>query len=284
MLAGWLATALSMSSPECPSSEAVEQRLSALRAPDAAALWYHVDVHRSGDALVLKAVTASGDTWLERYLPARGPCDELEQAAAVVLLAWEAQLPPGSVPVPHLEKPAPSLPERSASPSRVRASAEGQLWLSSDSPTWGLAGGADFRLGGLPLFLTLEVMGQGARSIAVGDGHATWSRFSVVLGPTASLALTEHLDLTLMIGAVGGPFFISGSDFKALNNNLIDWDVGLLAQVRLLLPGVWKLRPYVGLGGVLWLRKHQAVETVVAHTVDLPWLELNPAVGLAFFP
>src|SRR5439155_5839670 len=127
-----------------------------------------------------------GQMWLERTLPAGEDCDALENAAAVVLLAWETQLP---APVQQV---AESLPLEDGWSLRVGAS--GQLWLSSALATWGAAGEVAIARQRFPLGLSLEVLGQGRREVALGGGHAAWSRLSFAGGPTVRLSVYEGLD------------------------------------------------------------------------------------------
>jgi hypothetical protein len=273
---------------ECPAAAAVERRLSALRAPDAVALWYRVDVQRSGDAFTLKAVTASGETFLQRSLPAAGPCEELEQAAAVVLLAWEAQLPPGEVPAPS---PSPALVEKqeAAAPApapvneRLRVSAQGAAWLSGVAPVGGGGATVEWRPTRLPLALSFDVFGQGQRTIPLAGGTGTWSRLSFALGVTGTVNLDPRVSLTFGLGGVGGPFWVNGAGYQTSNNHLLDFDAGLMARALLYLPGLWRIRPYVGADAVLWLRRHQIVaQGSNAGQQVLPDIEVAPCAGLAW--
>jgi hypothetical protein len=272
---------------ECPAASAVEQRLSDLRAPDAVALWYRVDVQRAGDALKLKAVTASGDTVLERSLPAAGPCEELEQAAAAVLLAWEAQLPPGAVPAPMpasvvVEKHEQTAPAPASIEERLRVSAQGAAWLSSVAPVGGGSATVEWRPTRLPLALSFDVFGQGQRTLPLAGGTGTWSRLSFGLGVTGTLNLDARVALTLGLGGVGGPFWVNGAGYQT-SNHLLDWDAGLMARALLYLPGLWRIRPYVGVDGVLWLRRHQVIaQGATALAQVLPDFEVAPCAGLAW--
>jgi hypothetical protein len=262
--------------------------LSALRTSDAVALWYRVDVRRAGDSFTLKAVTAKGDTFLERSLPAAGPCEELEQAAAAVLLAWEAQLAPGDVPLPTVAAPTLGVEKRDEPPSlepvkdRLRVSAQGAAWLSAVAPVAGGGGSVEWRPTRLPFSLSLDIFGQGQRSIQLAGGHGTWSRLSFALGVTGTLNLDPRVALTFGLAAVGGPFWVNGSGYD-VSNHVLDFDAGAMARVRLFLPGLWQIRPFVGVDGVGWLRRHQ-LETTGPNAGQqfLPDFEVAPCAGLAW--
>lgn len=267
----------------CPQPAAVEQKLSALRAKGAAAPAYKIALARDADTVKLTALDSRGEAWLERNLPASAPCDELEAAAAVMLLAWEAELVPGSVPVPELERRFEPAPEP-APPLHVgvRLSAAGEVWLSNANPTWGAGGAAELRLG-RHLGIELGVNGQGRRNVALGPGSASWSRLSVALGPNASFAFTEKLELTVGAALVAGPLWVSGVGFDQ-TETLTDWDLGAKLHVRLFLPGLWQVRPFIGVGAVVWLRRHLVEAERPDAAKLLPLFEISPTLGLAFAP
>jgi hypothetical protein len=269
--------------PDCPAPDAVETKLQALRSPGAAAPRYTLEVVKTGASLLLSARDLNGGLWVQRELPAAAPCAELEDAAAVVLLAWEAQLMPGEVPVPDVPVVEQGVEAPHAEPASVavRVSAAGQAWLSSASPAWGATGAVE--LHGRWLGVELSVMGQGRRELPLSTGRAMWSRFSVSVGPVATVRVLEGLDVSFGAALIGGPFWVTGRGFDQ-DASVLDWDLGASAQVKVLLPSFWKLRPYVAAGGVLWARRH----IVEARTPDaarvIPFLEASPTLGLVFTP
>lgn len=271
---------------DCPAPAAVESKLAALRAPGAVAPRYTLEVDRTDTAVRLTARDVDGGLWLQRELPSAAPCAELEDAAAVVLLAWEAQLPPADVPIPDVpvvEAPLPA-PEPAPAPLElgVRVSAAGQVWLSTASPTWGATGAVELRLGRWA-GLELGVMGQGQRELPLSTGRAVWSRFSVFLGPTFSTQVLDGVDVGASVALVGGPFWVTGVGFQT-GNTVLDWDLGAAVQAKVLMPALWKVRPYIAVGGTLWMRRH----LVEARTPDaqrvIPFVEASPTLGLVFTP
>lgn len=270
--------------PLCPAPDAVETKLQALRSPGAAAPKYTLEVAENGASVLLTARDVKGALWVQRELPAAAPCAELEEAAAIVLLAWEAQLQPGEVPVPDLpvveQATAPPPPAEPFAPG-VRVNAAGQVWLSSASPTWGATGSVE--LHGRWLGVELAVTGQGRRELALATGRALWSRFSVSLGPVATLHLLDGLDVSLGAALIGGPFWVTGLGFDE-PRSVLDWDLGASAQVKVMLPKVWKLRPFIAVGGVLWLRRHLVEAKTPDATKVIPYLEASPTLGLVFTP
>lgn len=270
---------------DCPAAAAVEQKLAALRAPGASAPKYALEVGRSADAVLLTARDDSGALWLQRELPASAPCAELEDAAAAMLLAWEAQLEPGRVPEPvvapvaaKLEAAAPAAPPLSLA---VRVSAQAEMWLSTADPTWGAQGSVE--LHGRWLGVELSVLGQGQRTLALGLGRATWSRFTVALGPTVTVSPSERFAFSLGVGAAMGPMWVRGAGFDTAKA-LVDWDAGALFQARALLPGFWKLRPFVGATALWWLRRHLVEATNPDAAKVLPFFEATPTLGVVLTP
>jgi hypothetical protein len=269
---------------DCPAPGAIAQRLQALRAPGASAPNYVVNVGRTDGTVTLTARDERGATWVRRELPASAPCNELEEAAAVVLLAWEAQLAPGAVPVPEMPAP-PMVPavmkEAAPEPAAAwgaRVGASAQLWLSSASPTWGAQGSVE--LHGKRFGVELDVLGQGQRQLVLSPGRVTWSRFTVVLCPTVSLAAAEGLDVSVGAGLAAGPFWIQGTGFSR-NFSQLDWDLGVTANAKALLPGMWRVRPFVAVAGVVWLRRHIAEAEVPSASALVPFVEVTPTLGLA---
>ena len=274
---------LGVNGDACPAPGAVELKLASLRAPGAAAPRYRLEVGRTGSTVLLTARDADGALWVQRELPSAAPCAELEDAAAVVLLAWEAQLQPGDVPIPEVSRPLPApapAPER-ALELGVRVSAAGQAWLSSASPTWGAWGAVELR--GRWLGVELGVMGQGQRSLALSTGSAQWSRFSVSLGGTFSAQVLDGVDVGLGVAVVGGPFWVTGVGFDD-PKSVLDFDVGATATAKLLLPSLWKLRPFIAVGGTVWFRRHVAEAKTPDRAVVIPFLEASPTLGLVFTP
>lgn len=265
----------------CPSPQAVELKLASLRAPGASAPKYQLEVGRLGESVLLTARDAGGALWLQRELPSTAPCAELEDAAAVVLLAWEGQLAPGEVPVPEVKRVDPLPAEAGAFSLGIRVNAGGQLWLSSAMPTWGATGSVE--LHGSWLGLELGVLGQGRREVKLGEGRAAWSRFSVWLGPTATAHVANGVDASLSVGLVGGAFQVSGVGFDS-PRTLTDFDLGALASAKVLLPGFWKMRPYVAVMGAWWARRHVVEASTPDAAVLLPFLEASPSMGLVFTP
>jgi hypothetical protein len=118
--------------------------------------------------------------------------------------------------------------------------------------------------------------------LSVGQGTGTWSRLSFALGVTGTLALGNRVGLTLGLSATAGVLQLSGAGY-ATSNHLTDWDAGLLARTLLFLPGLRGIRPYLGLDGTLWLRRHLVQDKGPPGGERLlPSLEASPCVGLSW--
>lgn len=272
--------ALAMSS-DCPQAERVAARVEALRATGQRAPQYRLKIERVSDSMTITAFKPEGEALFERTLPASAACAELEEAAAVVVLAWEARLEPGALPVPTLEGKRDTAPTPSSPPRvrEIRATAAGLGWLSLAPVAWGALVGAELK--GTTFGVKLEVMLQGRRELSLGEGRASWSRVSAAVGPTVSFPLADRVDLSVATSLLAGPFWADGSGF-AESFRVADWDLGFSADARLFLPSFWKMRFFVGLGGAVWVRRHEVKAGLPDSSRALPTLEAFPTMGLAF--
>jgi len=177
----------------------------------------------------------------QRTLPSSGNCDELAQAAAVVLSAWLTDVHPdfaGALPTPEpapepepepapaaVPEPEPAPPPR---PARVvlapkphpRPTGSRRLQLS-------LAGGADLSgskpavaaLGALALLpresgwgATLFVLADAPRRQALGNGAVLWRRWPVGAGPTLRVA-SSGVAWDFSLGPALSWVHLAGRDF-----------------------------------------------------------------------
>jgi hypothetical protein len=138
-----------------------------------------VERHEAGLYVVLKSADSS--VIGERTLPLQGSCDELAQAAAVVLSAWLTHVHPdfaGALPAPEpapeLEAPPPPPPAEppQAPPKRPAAVVVPSDPVSRAPPNparfdWGLGAGADLS-GGVLAPAALASVGYGPESFGFG--------------------------------------------------------------------------------------------------------------------
>lgn len=198
----------------CPAAEDVQTRVRTilhLGPEQQLTESFLVERHEAGLYVVLKAADAS--VIGERTLPLEGSCDELAQAAAVVLSAWLTDVHPdfaGALPAPVTEpaaepppapapeKPEPAKPAPAAKPAPVfpvRPSAP----PNPGRFDWGAGAGGDISSVGFApavlasagygpessgLGLSLLAVLSTAREQRLGVGQVEWRRWPVMLGPS----------------------------------------------------------------------------------------------------
>jgi hypothetical protein len=220
----------------CPAPVDVEARVRAilhLAVEQQLSEGFVVERHESGLYVELR----SADSTLigQRTLPAEGSCDELAQAAAVVLSAWlndahpdfAGALPPAAPPDPEPEptpppepvvepKPAPPPappPAPRATPSRrLQVGVGFGAELSGES----FAPSALVTLGFVPVAGGFGVSGvlaaSSSRQLPLGPGQVAWRRWPFGVGPSFR-ALTPNVGFELNAGPALAWLHLDGSNF-----------------------------------------------------------------------
>ncbi len=260
---------------------------------------FAVERHEAG--LFVELRSADSTVIGQRTLPAEGNCDELAQAAAVVLSAWLSDVHPdfaGALPpaAPAAPEPAPPpeparvLPPRSvAKPPVPRPPvAEPNAWDSA------LGIGSDFS-GGQPTLGGYFGVGYGARQNGWGmtatvtptltrgearGGSVQWRRWPLGIGPSLRLAATSVI-WDFNAGPALAWLHFDGTALQHTNpRDGVEW--GGFLNVRVASRG----RPW-GVFGLLSAQIFPANVTVAATNVGeyvLPVFGLSLAVGVRFSP
>jgi hypothetical protein len=272
--------------PACPDPGEVVRRLAALNPALPAGDRAHI---KSGAGSLQIELSRSGQPLGVRRLAAQGSCDDLAEAAAVVIAAWESQLSTsGALPLPTLDHPAAAKPAvitvaQPAQPAQPRGVAA-ELWLgfAGSVAAAGFAPGAtaDVTLArrGSPWAGSLAVYGADLRDQPLGAGHVSWTRVTGALGPRYRLARRNIcLDLTPQL--LGALVWIDGQGYEN-NRNDSGFDIGIGAAARL----AWaraKLAPWIGVALSGWLREQTIRVAGLAGSTDLPQLEVLGMAGVA---
>jgi len=228
----------------CPAPIDVEARVRSilhLSAEQELSEGFVVERHEAGLYVELR----QADTTLigQRTLPAEGSCDELAQAAAVVLSAWLSNvhpdfagaLPPAPAPAPVAEpvpEPEPTAAPPPATPPRVPVAAPAPAAPPPPSPPrhfdLALGAGADlvssgsFALAGVLVAGYLPPRGIGLSGFAavswprqerLGPGTVDWRRWPVGVGPSLRVA-TSGIAWDVSVGPALGWLHFSGSKFQ----------------------------------------------------------------------
>ncbi|HEX2874750.1 MAG TPA: hypothetical protein VHP33_26045 [Polyangiaceae bacterium] len=227
----------------CPAPVDVEARVRAilhLAAEQQLSEGFVVERHESGLYVELR----SADSTLigQRTLPAEGSCDELAQAAAVVLSAWlndahpdfAGALPPAAPSEPEPEAapalpPEPSVAPKPAPPAPAPAPAPGPAPRAAASRRLQVGVGFGAELSGesfvpsavVTLGLVAVEGGFGvsgvlaassSRQLPLGPGQVAWRRWPFGVGPSFR-AVTSSIGFEINAGPALAWLHLDGSNF-----------------------------------------------------------------------
>jgi hypothetical protein len=281
------------SSTNCPSAEAIAARLAPLLPSD--------ETHPGRDTAKVGMVAVGGDGGAElsiellgkdgsrigeRRVSSWGGCDEMSQAVAVILAAWEIDLRPlalGRVVAearretgPRFATPAPPSPS-----SQVRA----VVGVGGGIAAVGGVAAAfklDLAIGAVASHwqLALDGSAETSRALSLAGGQVGWRQY------TADIALGWHslhpkLALSLDAGAALGWATLAGSGFGSPREQR-SFEYGLAGAVRLGRRwGRWQI--WIEAEPRIWLQGQRAVVTNTATgeplTRDLPDVDLMVCAG-----
>jgi hypothetical protein len=288
----------------CPAAVDVEARVRTilhLTPEQELSEGFAVERHEAG--LYVELRSADSTVIGQRTLPAEGNCDELAQAAAVVLSAWLSDvhpdfagaLPPGAAPAPVPESattpaPAPALPAPRATPPAARVAPAARAWdlalgigadLAAGEPALSGYFGVGYGARGTGWGGTLMLAPALTRTETLGPGLARWRRWPVGVGPSLRLAQSS-VDWDFNAGPALAWLHFAATGFQHNNppRNGASW--GGFVNVRV----ASRARPW-GVFGLLDAQLYPLRATAVATNVsdyDLPLWGLSLAVGVRFSP
>jgi hypothetical protein len=251
----------------------------------------------------------------ERTLPTSGSCDELAQAAAVVLSAWLTDVhpdfagvlparepepeppvavetppvapPPASPPPPPPPPPArPVAKAQPAPPAEPDSSWRLLLGIGGDWAGGGLAPaalvGADYGTDGSGFALSARTMIIGPRQEPLGPGRVSWWRWPLALGAGARIE-GKTLSFALSAGPAAAWLRLTGESFdRTSTQNAVSWGGFLDAVVTGRGP---TLRPFGALNAQIYPAPAKAyVDASTPLEWQLPRLSLTLFVGIRFWP
>ena len=296
-----LLLAISIQAPgTCPTGADVERQLAPLlppgfesATPDVAA----IDENADG-SLTLSLARFDQGTIVRRRLPRAQSCADQAQTVAVTLAVWEAQIHPEiSLRLDRLLPARTPVAEVPVAPDRDAL----VLRASPPAPTGGtpIALGAGFAgawqpdsfapAGRIDLMFSrtqrpwrarLSVVGLGPHGTSLPPGQATWWRLYLALGADASIGLGRRWALVAGAAGVVGALRLMGSGYTD-NRRVWNTDVGAEFQARV----EWRagrVRPWLGLALVTWLRSQTLEVTGADSSPALPRAEPMAALGADF--
>jgi hypothetical protein len=273
----------------CPPIDTIAGRVAEL-APgaDAKGPVGFVEISRAGDRLRLELRGADGTTLSSRELDGAASCDDLADAAAVVIATWQNDLDPRAALAVELPaepaRPGPTAvaPVASPPPPQQRRAQLGIGVLGSAvggvvAPGASLRAAVDLDLPWLGLGAVLGA--TTAREVDVGtfSNAATWTRGWLGAGPEVHWGGTIRVEGHVQ--GVVGLLRVAGADVPdAASDTMLDLGVGGGLSVA---RWVGNAAVWLGVDALAWPGRQRLL---IANRIDegrLPRLDLQLAAGLA---
>lgn len=297
VVASWLALQVA-GAGSCPAPAEVEERLAplfpagfAISSTDQASM-----VEEADGTLSVSLARPDGRAIARRRLPRAATCGEQAQTVAVALAVWEAQIhpeislrlesltaPPRAVPPPRAGGDA--VLERSAANGAARpvtigvgAAVMGGWQPGSLAPGARLDGTLGRASG--PWRARVSLAGLGTHTESLPPGQAQWWRLYVAVGGDYVVPLSPRWDLALGAAGVLGLATVEGAGFTA-DRTTRTADLGLEWTLRVD-RRLGRLRPWLGLVVVTWMRRQTLEVTGTGASLALPLAEPMLALGADF--
>jgi hypothetical protein len=254
-----------------------------------------VRIEHDDRALRVALVGADGRVRGMRQVDRGNDCNDLAEAAAIIVASWQAQ--PGSIGADSAAAATePPAVAASALTARIATAAD-PVAIEPPGPHWfaglGVAGNAVASAdASVAPALTLEanvgpqLRGLGAHLRAIGggrhaqalpNGQARWRRWALSLGPAWSWA-TRRVVVEADLSAAAALLALDGTGFEG-NESHTMLDVGALGGVRVRTRH--GLAPFAGLAAGFWPRRtiaYQAPDLIGAALPRWQWL-LEVGIG-----
>jgi hypothetical protein len=261
----------------CPLPADVEQHLSGLVARHEAR-HLMAEVESDGGRVRVRLRGAKGGLLGERVLDGGSACEELAQAAAVVIASWVGELRAAeSELLPSEERRAEPTPPLRTLPARYTFEVGAGMLASVSRGNVGfgaeLAAAATSVQGRWGFHVVLAFLGE--RDLPTQRGELTYERYFLAVGPHRRIAL-EGFRLDVGGEALLGILSLSG-DALAVGQSTLGVDPGISASVRL----VSDVGPWLGVRTLAWPERVR-VATGEGVLRPVPWLELELALGLSW--
>jgi hypothetical protein len=284
------------SDSNCPSSDAISQRLLGLLAAGGPAI-SSARVRTEGESLRIELATP-GEANRERTVPGSGDCEARAEMAALIIAAWLDAMPVGTISTPGVPpREPPPVPRQTAEPDPLEEPASPPLSLGTRTLVGaGLFGLAD-SLGASPGFALaaampnlLELFGWTAevslslpRQISVGQGTAHYWRPTFGLAATGEIR-AKNWAVRPQAGAVLGILLVNGTGYvQNTRSTTVTWGAG----AGVALARSWRRNElWLRLDALLWPqgRSVRSKQTPVGSDIEvaLPEWESRLAAGFSW--
>lgn len=207
-------------------------------------------------------------------------CDELEEAAVVILVSWQADLKP-LPPVTRTVVTVAETPVVALPPAPIRWSVGGgaSVLLTGVEPGFGLSASTSYSLETAPLALALGVEGSLPRRVPLEAGTLSWS--SLTFSPGLDVRVLDRTArLWVGVRAVSGPLWLVAQ--VPTTTSLLTWDLGGRLVARLDWAPLGAVRPYFSASVTAWGLRHTVHLEGGSQIVTLPPAEGSLSVGIAW--
>ena len=231
----------------CPEPSEVAARLAAV-AP-ASRMTGKALLTESEGSLRVQLARENGTVVGERLLDARYPCNELADAAALVLASWQGEF--DAAPVA-----APTVAETALKPAKAGLGLELGVGLVAAGPRPLSAGGS----------LALDV-GKGAWGIAfrliaadfhrqpIGGGEISWNRSPVAFTVRRRFQSSSGLGLSLDAGVMAAALF-ARSQGLPVGHASLSFEFGPTVGAQVLFDAGSQFLPFLGISSAAWIQPH----------------------------
>lgn len=272
----------------CPHPREVSAQLEAFRPATSAAALRALVENKGATGVSVELRNEHGALVGSGMLPVNESCDALANAAAVMIVAWQAHLAaPASVPkLPRtpVREPlvAPSLSTRAVPTEtgwRFEVSAAPALVFGGGKAAFagrvaGNVGPAASRWSGVLAFTA-----QTWRDLSVGAGVGQWLRTAVQLGP--SLAVVKSpVRFQLGVFGLGSLLAVQGKGFDS-NKASSSFELGAGASATAAIPaGSWV--PFWAVSTSYWPGPQKLAVDGSSQSTMVPQLEVSVALGIGW--
>jgi hypothetical protein len=267
----------------CPDSNAVLARLYRI-APQARAADHVARLQGSGVELMLRLEDRTGTTLASGRLPDSTDCNQLADAAALMLAAWEAEFsrepPPTQLPVPPPREVVSAPPAQA-----VEAHEKNQSHLdlaalalaTADGQGVGAALDLDATFGS---FLMAILLADTPHTAAFGTGDVHWQRTGLGFGGSLHLR-PPGWDLSARLFVIGALLARWGSGY-GVDEGSLSVDLGFGAGLRAGLALSKSVFLLADLSAVMWPLTQRLVVEGVPGDFTLPLAQLYLGLGIRY--
>jgi len=250
--------------PACLDGPAVEAALAAEHAP-LEGRRVHLEEAEGGVRVSLKEAT--GETLVQRVVPAEGSCQAFCAASAVLVAAWLTELDRAHLPSP----PSP--------PWHWEVGAAARALAGPPGPTWGALAEVGWGTQGRNWTTRAELGVEGPRDEALAPGRVRWQRFTAALGGTYRFSLGKAF-VAGRAEAVGALLSLRGLGYTS-DSMALGGDVGACVGVRAGWP-LGAFTPWVDLSATGWWIPARLHVVGVADGAVLPHFDAALSLGVSW--